>query len=74
MSDPRVVSSAFQNRPAYHYLRLSDRIPTYAQLGDKPLTEIIAKVRLFNPSGIGTWWVAASDPDTQLAWVVGELH
>jgi hypothetical protein len=31
-------------------------------------------VRLFNPTGIGTWWIAAYDPDTHIAWGVAELH
>ena len=75
MSDPPVeVRSTFQNRPAYRYIRATDRIPTYAQLGDKHLSEITAKVRLFNPTGIGTWHIAAYDPDTQIAWGVAELH
>ena|SRR5438034_7619011 len=74
MSDVRVVSSTYQNIPAYHYIRAADRIPTYAELGDKPLSEIKAKVRLFNPTGIGTWWVCAFDPDTQIAWGVAELQ
>jgi hypothetical protein len=74
MSDPRVVSSTYSSIPAYKYLRLTDRILTYAELGDKPLSEIKAKVRLFNPTGIGTWHIAAYDPDTQIAWGVAEVH
>jgi hypothetical protein len=46
----------------------SDKLPTYADIADKPLSEIIAKVRLFNPTGSGTWFIAAYDPDTGIAW------
>ncbi len=75
MSDARAeVRSSFQNRPAYRYIRAADRLPTYAELGDKSLSEIKAKVRLFNPTGAGTWWVAAYDPDTQIAWGVADIH
>jgi Protein of unknown function (DUF2958) len=30
-------------------------------------------VRLFNPTGAGTWWIAAYDPDTRIAWGVGDI-
>ena len=56
------------------YIRRSDRLPTYADLGDKSFDSIIARVRLFNPTGAGTWWVAAYDPDTMVAWVAAEIH
>jgi Protein of unknown function (DUF2958) len=35
---------------------------------------VLCKVRLFNPTGIGTWWVAAYDPDGHVAWGVAEIH
>jgi hypothetical protein len=35
------VTSTFQGRPAYRYIRRSDRLPTYAQLADKPLEQIM---------------------------------
>jgi hypothetical protein len=69
-----VVSSGFQRRPAYRYIRTSDRLPTYAELGDRPLAEITAKIRLFNPTGIGTWWIAAYHPEDGNAWGVAELQ
>ena len=67
------VRSTFQNRPAYRYIRRTDKLPTYAELEDKGFDETIAKVRLFNPTGAGTWWVAAYDPDSMIAWGVAEL-
>lgn len=67
------VRSSYQRRPAYRYLRASDKIPTYAELGGVPFDQITARVRLFNPTGRGTWYVCAYDPDTGNAWGVAEL-
>jgi Protein of unknown function (DUF2958) len=68
------VTSSFQRRPAYRYIRRTDKLPTYDQLGETPASEIVAHVRLFNPTGIGTWWIASYDPDTRIAYGVAELH
>ena len=67
------VGSTFQNRPAYRYLRASDRLPTYADLPEDD-GSVLCRVRLFNPTGIGTWWVAAYDSEDMIAWGVAELH
>jgi hypothetical protein len=67
------VRSTFQRRPAYRYLRASDKLPTYAELADTPLSGITAKVRLFNPTGAGTWYVCAYDPEDGTAWGLAEL-
>jgi|HubBroStandDraft_6_1064221.scaffolds.fasta_scaffold73295_1 hypothetical protein len=70
-----VEFSTFQNRPAYNYIRASDKLPTYDAIGyDTPSTAIECRVRLFNPTGIGTWWIAAYDSDTRIAWGVAQLH
>lgn len=69
-----VVSSGFQRRPAYRFIRTSDKLPTYSELGDRPMMEITAKIRLFNPTGVGTWWIAAYDPEDRIAWGVAELQ
>lgn len=67
------VNSTFQNKPAYHYIRESDRLPTYEELGDASFEDMICKVRLFNPTGIGTWWIVSLDPEDGIAWGVAEL-
>lgn len=72
MSDLEV--STFQRRPAYRYLRSADKLPTYAELVDVPFEQIACKVKLFNPTGIGTWWIAAYDPETRVAWGVADLY
>jgi Protein of unknown function (DUF2958) len=57
--------------PAYAYIRVSDKLPTtdaaYAE--EDPLL----LVRLFNPTGIGTWWLAGYDPSDGRAYGVAEL-
>ena len=68
------VSSSFQKRPAYRYLRRSDHLPRYDQIPDISFDRIDAKVKLFNPTGIGTWYVAAYDPEDHIAWGVVDLH
>jgi hypothetical protein len=71
------VSSPFQKRPAYKYIRASDKLPTYAELpsGETATSEqVVCKVKLFNPTGAGTWWLAAYDPDTGVGWGVAEIH
>lgn len=63
------VRSTYQNKPAYRYIRTTDKLPARARG-----VESIARVRLFNPTGIGTWWLASYDPDERTAWGVAELH
>lgn len=41
--------STFQKRPAYRYIRTTDRLPV-RETGADP----IARVKLFNPTGAGT--------------------
>lgn len=65
------VTSPFQKRPAYRYVRETDKLPTYDNLGPEPA---VAKVKLFNPTGAGTWWIASYDPDTGQAFGVAEIH
>jgi hypothetical protein len=59
--------STFQNRPAYRYIRQSDHMPA---LG----TEVkMATVKLFNPTGAGTWYISEYDPTDRLAFGVSDL-
>ena len=66
------VSSTFQNLPCYRYVRKSDRL--LRQIDYSPdADEITVRVKLFNPTGAGTWWIAAFDPETGLAFGVVDL-
>jgi hypothetical protein len=60
--------STFQNRPAYRYIRAADGLPRYDELADLDIDRIQCKVKLFDPTGSWTWYVAAYDPDTRIAW------
>jgi Protein of unknown function (DUF2958) len=61
------VTSTFQKRPAYKYIRESDKLPV-EPVGDDP----IAKVKLFDPTGAFTWFLASYDPETGVAY--GRVH
>lgn len=65
MSDLEV--STFQNRPAYRYIRTSDHMPA---LG----TEVkMATVKLFNPTGAGTWYLSEYDSNERMAFGASDL-
>lgn len=63
------LSSTFQKRPAYKYIRESDKLPTYDELPE----EAVCKIKIFNPTGVGTWYLASYDPDTGVAFGVADL-
>ena len=62
------VTSPFRKTPAYRYIRASDKLPV-EPVGEDP----VCRVKLFNPTGTGTWYLASYDPETQVAWGVCEL-
>lgn len=64
MSD--LERSPFQNKPAYRYLRSSDALPTLD--ASRETADPVAKVKLFNPTGAGTGYIAAYDPETRTAY------
>lgn len=61
--------SSFQDKPAYRYLRAADNLPHPDTLGPNP----VAVVKLFNPTGQGTWYIAAYDPETRVAYGAAHL-
>lgn len=54
---------------AYQYIRSTDHLPTIDEIPD-PSTCL---VKLFNPSGAGTWYIAGFDPDTGQAFGVADI-
>ena len=70
MSDLEV--STFQKRPCYRYIRQTDKLPSTdtAHGSDEP----IALVKLFDPTGGWTWFVAGYDRESRVAYgrVIGE--
>ncbi len=61
---PDLEASTFQAIPAYRYIRASDDIPGL----DKHEKEPMARIKLFNPTGSWTWYIAAYDPETHQAF------
>ncbi len=56
--------STFQNLPAYRYIRASDKLPIEAP--DDGTAK--AMVKLFDPTGSWTWYIASYDPETRTAF------
>jgi len=66
MATKDIEASSFQKRPAYRYIRESDHVPL---LGTE---DGIARVKLFDPTGSGTWFISEYDPKTRQAY--GRVH
>lgn len=69
MARPDLERSPFQNKPAYRYIRQSDNLPREA-----PDRDPVARVKLFNPTGIGTWYLASYDPDSRTGFGLADVH
>jgi hypothetical protein len=54
--------------PAYQYIRRTDKLPTTDEAWAQK--DPTCKVKLFDPTGSWTWYVAGFDPDTGLAFGV----
>lgn len=67
----RVPARGIQT-PALRYLRAADKLPV--DISAVRFEKLICPVKLFNPSGVGTWWIAAYDPETEIAEGVAEIH
>ena len=68
------VTSTFGRSAAYRYIRRSDKLPAYADLSGLGLDRIFCRVKIFNPTGCGTWWIASFDPNSMVAWGIAEIH
>jgi hypothetical protein len=72
-TSPDLEFSTFQRRPAYRYIRAADRLPTIAEISSRSLDLVMCTVKLFNPTGRETWYLAAYDPETRTAWGVADI-
>ena len=63
--------STFQNKPAYRYIRASDKLP---RLDAAHRNDPMARIKLFNPTGTGTWYLTAYDPETRSAFGAAHVH
>jgi hypothetical protein len=61
--------STFQSRACYRYIRRADGLP----VRDEHAIDPLARVRLFNPTGAGTWYIAEYDPETRTAYGLAVL-
>ena len=43
-------------------------LPTNDDTAHLGIEELTVQVKLFNPSGIGTWWLYSYDADTEIAY------
>jgi len=68
---PDLEFSAFQNRAAYRYIREADDLPLPEKIAGE--RDPIAKIKLFNPTGAGTWYIAAYDPKTRIAFGAAKI-
>ena len=59
--------STFQKRPAYRYIRASDKLPALYST-DEQGDAAIARVKLFDPTGAWTWYITEYDPETRQAF------
>lgn len=54
------------NKPAYKYIREADRLPSTNSAHEQE--DPLFKVKLFNPTGNGIWYIAGYDPESGIAW------
>ena len=57
--------------------KITERMIANYDHADKNLDEqldLYAEVKLFNPVGIGTWWLSQLDPETNVAFGIAEIH
>jgi hypothetical protein len=66
MSNHPYEASPYLAGPAYTYITPDDGLPPIQQAGDD--SDAIARVKLFDPNGGWTWYVAGYDPETRIAW------
>lgn len=65
------VRSPFQNKPAYRYLRATDKLPHPDTITEP---DPLALVKLFNPTGAGSWYISGYDPETEIATGAARVH
>ena len=61
---PDLELSTFQKRPAYRYIRATDNLPGLDVQEAIPM----ARIKLFDPTGSWTWYLAAYDAESRTAF------
>jgi hypothetical protein len=67
------VASPFLRGACYRYIRHSDRLPVETD-PEADAEDVRIPVKLFNPTGLGTWWIASFNPETGIAYGVAEFY
>ena len=70
MQNNNLEQSTYSKHPAYQYIRTSDRLPGL----DIEETEPMARIKLFDPTGSWTWYLAAYDPASRTAFGLVDGH
>ena len=60
------------NKPAYRYIRAADRLPTTDEAWGA--ADPMVLVKLFDPAGAGTWYIAGYDRETGRAFGAVRIH
>ena len=50
-----------------------DRLPTNDETAETGIEGLTVEVKLFNPTGLGTWYIYSYDPDSRLAYGLCDL-
>jgi hypothetical protein len=58
-------------RPAYQYVRTTDKLPSTDEANAQ--ADPVCKVKLFSPEGRATWYLAGFDPETGRAFGVATI-
>ena len=66
---PDLEAHPSQKRPCYRYIRAADNVPAVGETEGNSQ----AIVKLFNPTGPQTWYIAEYDADTREAFGVVDL-
>ena len=66
MSDRIFEASPYLKGPAYIYITTADELPSIHEGGNDP--DALARIKLFDPNGSWTWYLAGYEPDGRIAW------
>ncbi|MFQ5382211.1 MAG: DUF2958 domain-containing protein [Dehalococcoidia bacterium] len=66
MSNQIFEASPYLHGPAYQYITHTDCLPSTEDAADQPAP--MARVKLFDPTGSWTWYIAGYDPEDRIAW------
>ncbi len=57
----------YHEHKAFHYIRPEDDLPIRIAWPEDASQDPVCPIKLFDPMGSGEWWIAAYDPERDLA-------